>query len=369
MIACNDRHTLARAVALAQAAVVPASPNPGVGCVLVADGEIVGEGATQEVGGPHAEVVALRAAGLRAAGATAYVTLEPCAHEGRTPACTDALRSAGVARVVYAHPDPNPVARGGAGTLRAAGVAVDGPLDPDDLLFAAVRGQLEGFLSVVTQGRPHLTLKLAQTSDGRLSAGPDQRWLTGDAARRAVHRWRASRDAVIVGSGTILADDPSLDAREVPVHRQPRAVVLDSRLRTPPRARVVRPGTIVVTGPSAPPSRAAQLRARGVEVLTVGAAPDGHLDLLGALRDLARVGITSILAEPGATLANALVGAQLVDLLVLHVALELGDDAPRRAVPSPPGTVWRTIRSGGAGADLILHLIPGAVPVRAEEAA
>lgn len=362
MIASTERRALMRCVALAQPAVVRASPNPGVGCVVTRDGEVVGEGATQPAGGPHAEVVALAAAGTRSRGATAHVSLEPCAHHGRTPPCVAALADAGVARVLFVHPDPNPQASGGASALRAAGVEVEGPLPVDDPLRAAVAAQLEGFLSVVSHGRPHVTLKLAQTSDGSLHAPDGARWLTGRAARTAVHRWRAQRDGVLVGSGTVLADDPSLDARDVPVVRQPRAVVFDARLRVPADARVVRPGTIVVTGPAAPRSVARAMADRGVTLLTVDRAPSGGVALAAALRALAEEGITTLFAEPGRTLATALLDEHLVDRLVLHVAAHLGDGPPRRALPSPPGTSWRAERAGGAGADLVLHLTPQPTP-------
>jgi diaminohydroxyphosphoribosylaminopyrimidine deaminase / 5-amino-6-(5-phosphoribosylamino)uracil reductase len=252
VIAPAERHALMRAVALAQGSVVRASPNPGVGCVITQNGVTVGEGATAPPGGPHAEVAALRHAGDRARGAVVHVTLEPCAHHGRTPPCVEALIDAEVARVVLAHRDPNPVAAGGIERLRAAGIEVAAPLAEHDPLRLAVAGQLEGFLSLVTRGRPHVTLKLAQTSDGALVAPNGQRWLTGPAARGAVHRWRAVRDAVLVGSGTVVDDDPSLDAREVAVVRQPRPVVFDARLRTSPEHRVARPGAIVVTTVSAP---------------------------------------------------------------------------------------------------------------------
>lgn len=362
MIAVTERHALVRAMALAQQAVVRASPNPGVGAVITRDGIVVGEGATAPPGGPHAEVVALTQAGASARGSTMHVTLEPCAHHGRTPPCVEAMIDAEVARVVIAHPDPNPVAAGGIARLRAAGVEVVGPLASGDPLRIAVAGQLEGFLSVVTRGRPHVTLKLAQTADGRLSAPDGERWLTGPAARRAVHRWRAVRDAVLVGSGTVLDDDPGLDARDVAVVRQPRPVVFDARLRTSPRHRIARPGAIVVTMAGTPPARLDALRAVGVDVLCVAPGPDGGVDLAAALAALAGTGIATVFAEPGARLAAALVAEHLVDRLVLHVAAHLGDGVPRRALPSPPGGRWRTERSGGVGPDAVLHLVPQLMP-------
>lgn len=368
MIAPAERRALVRAVALAQQAVVRASPNPGVGCVITRGGEIVGEGATDPPGGPHAEVVALRSAGDLARGATAHVTLEPCVHHGRTPPCVDALVDAEVARVVIAHPDPNPLAAGGIDRLRAAGVEVVGPLAATDPIRLAVAAQLEGFLSLVLRGRPHVTLKLAQTADGALVAPDGERWLTGPAARASVHRWRSVRDAVLVGSGTVVADDPSLDAREVPVVRQPRPVVFDARLRTTPEHRVARPGALVVTTRQAPQHRADALRAVDVEVVTVAAGVDGGVALPEAFAALGHAGIATVFAEPGAGLAAALVAGHLVDRLVLHVAAHLGDGVPRRAVPSPPGGAWRTERSGGAGRDAVLHLVPAWGPATSDGA-
>ena len=361
----SDREALARAVAMAGASGPASSPNPGVGCVIVQDTRVVGEGITAPVGGPHAEAAALRDAGSDAAGATLATTLEPCTHHGRTPPCTDAILEAGVRRVVIAHPDVNPLAAGGAALLRAAGVEVVGPLEVTDPLRASVAVQLEGFLMAVTEGRPHVTLKLAQTTDGRLGAPDGRRWLTGPVARTAVHRWRAERDAVLVGSGTVVTDDPQLDVRHVACTRQPRPVVLDARLRTSPTARVARPGAIVVTAPDTPVERRLALLERGVEVVEVPAGPAGGVELPAALAALADLGVTTVLAEPGATLAHALVAADLVDRLVLHVAVDLGTGAPIRAVPDPPGGPWAIERSGGAGRDLVLHLVPSARIARA----
>ena len=359
----QDRRWLARAVAIAQPAVTRAAPNPAVGCVLIADGRVVGEGVTAPPGGPHAEVVALGSAGAAARGADAFVSLEPCAHHGRTPPCAEALVAAGIHRVVIAHPDPNPIAAGGATRLRQAGVEVVGPLPADARLRQAVAGQLEGFLCLVERGRPHVTLKLAQTSDGQLVAPDGGAWVTGPAARRAVHRWRAERDGVLVGVGTVLADDPSLTVRHVPAaDHQPRPIVLDTHLRTPLHAQVVRPGAIVVTSTSSDALVAARLRDRGVEVVEVPAGDDGRVRLPDAFGALGDLGVSSVLAEPGRTLADALRSSGLVDRLVLHVAGALGSGPPARAVGDPPGTTWRTERVGGAGDDLVLHLVPVAPP-------
>jgi len=370
-----ERAALARALALAARAQPHVSPNPAVGCIVLADGRVVGEGVTEPPPGRHGEVVALAAAGAAARGATAVVTLEPCAHHGRTPPCTEALLAAGIARVVIAHPDPHPRAGGGAAWLDAAGVAVAGPMDADAPLRQAVARHLEGFLTVVERGRPHVTLKVAETADGAVHHPSGGRWVTGAAARRAVHRWRAAVDGVLVGSGTVLADDPRLDVRAVPTDRQPVAVVLDARLRTPPTAQVARPGTVLVTlaagaghraGPAPGPAtdddreredRRRALTAAGVHVLSVPGVPDGHgLALPAALARLAEHGLVSLLAEPGPTLAGALLRAGLVDRLVRHVAVHLGSGAPT-ALLAPPGADWRLERSGGAGPDAIIQYL------------
>ncbi len=354
------RAHLARAVALATAVRGTTSPNPAVGCVVAHEGHVVGEGATRPPGSAHAEVVALAAAGARARGATVHVTLEPCAHHGRTPPCTDALVSAGVARVVIAHPDPNPNAAGGAGALHAAGVEV---VFAPDTFRATVAGQLAGFLSVVGAGRPHVTLKLAQTVDGAMVTPPPARFITGPAARRAVHRWRAAVDAVLVGSGTVLADDPRLDVRDVPLgaRRQPRPVVLDGRLRTPATSRVVARGALVLTRAEAPRSARAALTAAGAQVIDVPTGDDGRIDPAAALRVLAVHGIATVLAEPGAQLARALIAAGLVDRLVRHVALGTGAGRPAPA-PGVDPDGWRTVRVGGAGRDLIWERVPDHTP-------
>lgn len=374
----EDRAHMARAIAVAERARGLSSPNPAVGCVLVRDGRVVTEAATAPAGGPHAEARVLTLAGDAARGATAYVTLEPCAHHGRTPPCADALAEAGLVRVVFGLADPNPLARDGAAVLRAAGVRVDG-----GVLAPWVAEQLEGFRRAVAAGRPQVTLKLAHTVDGRTAppvdadeGAPAGGWVTGMRARRAVHRWRAGVDGVLVGSGTVLADDPRLDVRHVPAPGgQPRAIVLDTRLRTPLDAEVVRPGTLLLTGAEPDPAASRALGDAGVVVETVPCGPDGHLDLEVALSRLVAHGVTSVLAEPGVTLARALVRAGLVDRLVCHVALDLGAGPLRLPVPlgcegataEPPGASpalrlrrmaagWRLERLGGAGGDLVLQL-------------
>lgn len=344
----DDAGWMAAALALGERARDLTAPNPAVGCVLVRDDRLLAEGWTQPPGGQHAEAMALaRAPDVR--GATAYVTLEPCAHTGRTPPCADALLAAGVARVVVATADPHAVAAGGAERLRAAGVeVVEGVLED-----WAVR-QLAPFLVPTTRGRPHLTLKLAQTLDGQLSA-PASRWVTGPDSRRAVHRLRARVDAVLVGSGTVLADDPRLDVRDAPTRReQPRAVVLDARGRTPATARVARPGSAVVTVTGAAEWEQ-RLRARGVDVLRVAPGAPSGVELASTMQVLWRdLGIQTILAEPGETLAGALLAADVVDRVVRHVATTVhAEDGRARIVAAlAPSARWPLARWVQRGPDL-----------------
>lgn len=341
-VSAADLRWLAMALHVAEAARHRAAPNPFVGCVLVRDEALVATGATAEPGGPHAEVVALRAAGPAATGATAYVTLEPCDHTGRTGPCSVALRDAGVARVVVAAHDPSPLAGGGLARLEAAGVetAVATRLAP----WASV--QQRRWRRVVTAprdaapARPWVTLKLAQTTDGATTV-PGRRWVTGVVAREQVHALRASHDAVLVGSGTLLADDPRLDVRHVPLPQgrdQPRPVVLDRRARTPTTAHLVVRGGIVLTaagGDDERRVRSSELRMAGAELVEVAPripAADGF-DPVDALEALSVRGVGSVLAEPGTTLAGALVDAGVVDEVVLHVADGRdAHDPPRPAI-------------------------------------
>jgi diaminohydroxyphosphoribosylaminopyrimidine deaminase/5-amino-6-(5-phosphoribosylamino)uracil reductase len=293
-------------------------PNPAVGCVLVKEGRVIARGWTQPGGRPHAEAVALERAGEAAAGATAYVTLEPCSHHGRTPPCCDALIRAGVARVVVAMRDPDPRVDGrGLARLAAAGIAVE-----EGLLGEEAARLNAGFLKRILEGRPLVTLKLAATLDGRIAtATGESRWITGEAARRAVHALRARHDAVLVGSGTVLADDPELTVRlpgldPVPLLR----VVADARLRTPPGARLVATArqhpTWLLTGTGHRPAALAPYIRAGVEVVTIRRAPGGGLLPRAMLAALAQRGVTRLLVEGGAGLAAAMLRAGLVDRLV-----------------------------------------------------
>ncbi|MEV0147781.1 bifunctional diaminohydroxyphosphoribosylaminopyrimidine deaminase/5-amino-6-(5-phosphoribosylamino)uracil reductase RibD [Nonomuraea sp. NPDC050733] len=313
---------MARAVELATRGHGTTSPNPVVGCVVVdAAGRIAGEGFHAHAGGPHAEVVALRQAGERARGGTAYVTLEPCDHTGRTGPCSRALLDAGVARVVVAVPDPTPRAAGGAARLRANGVAVE----TGTLAEEAERVNAE-WLTFARLGRPHVTWKFAATLDGRSAAADGtSRWITSPEARADVHRLRARADAIVAGIGTVLADDPRLTARPAPegpagspAEGRPLRVVVDSEGRTPPRARVLDGDapTLVAVAPGAP----TPFESPAAEVLRVPRDPDGGLDLVPLLRELARRDVVSVFLEGGPTLAGSFLRHGLVDRVVAYVA-------------------------------------------------
>ncbi len=346
-----------QALALAARGMGQVWPNPAVGCVIVAGDRIVGRGVTQPGGRPHAETVALAQAGAAARGATAHVTLEPCAHHGRTPPCAEALAAAGVARVVVAAGDPDPrVAGRGLAILRAAGIAVTaGVLAPEARLLNA------GFLLRVGAGRPFVTLKLALSLDGRIANGAGvSRWITGPAARRQVHALRARHDAVMVGIGTALADDPDLTVRDLGPVRQPVRVVLDSRLRLPAAARLARTAAEVpvwvlhAAGAAAGPAPAGLCR------LPVAAGPDGRIDPAAALARLAAEGITRVLCEGGGQLAASLLTAGLVDEIVAFTGGHafgqngtpgLGALPAAAALPDPPD--WALVDTAPAGRDLM----------------
>ncbi|MGH8033131.1 MAG: bifunctional diaminohydroxyphosphoribosylaminopyrimidine deaminase/5-amino-6-(5-phosphoribosylamino)uracil reductase RibD [Luteimonas sp.] len=319
----TDHAMMARALRLAERAAYTTKPNPMVGCVLAHGDMVVGEGWHQRQGEAHAEVLALQAAGDGARGATAYVTLEPCAHTGSTGPCADALIAAGVARVVAAMRDPFPQVDGkGFERLQSAGVAVE-----HGLMQAQARALNRGFLSRVERGRPWLRIKLAMSLDGRTAmANGDSKWISGAASRDDVMRWRARSGALLTGSGTVLADDPQLTVRfdDNTPFVPPLRVVLDAGLATATRGRV-RDGdapTLYVHAPDAKPPRG--FAADHVHVPVI----DGRLDLDAVLRELAVRGINEVQVEAGATLAGALLTANLVDELLLYLApVLLGDRA------------------------------------------
>jgi diaminohydroxyphosphoribosylaminopyrimidine deaminase / 5-amino-6-(5-phosphoribosylamino)uracil reductase len=318
---------MARALALAANGLATAHPNPRVGCVLVRDGAIVGEGWHAQAGGPHAEAMALANLQGSAAGATAYVTLEPCNHHGRTPPCTDALIKAGVRRVVYAVDDPNPLVNGGgARALSAAGVQV-----ASGLLAAEAAELNAGFIKRMRAGLPLVRVKLAMSLDGRTALSDGRsKWISGEAARLDVQYWRARSSAVLTGIGTVLADDPLLSVRPAgPGVRQPVRVILDRELRTPPAARMLQDSgdsSVWIFTTSTDAKRIAALEARGARVERAGGT--APLDLAQILRALGAAGMNEVLVEAGATLAGALVEQQCVDELLLYVApVVLGDRA------------------------------------------
>jgi diaminohydroxyphosphoribosylaminopyrimidine deaminase/5-amino-6-(5-phosphoribosylamino)uracil reductase len=351
-IAAGERDALwmDRALRLAEQGVGRTSPNPMVGAVLIRDGRVVGEGAHLRAGGPHAETVALEAAGAAARGATCYVTLEPCAHVGRTPPCAEALVRAGVARVVAACRDPHPRVDGrGLARLQAAGVAVT-----VGVREVEARALNRAFLCAVTEGRPHVTLKAAMTLDGKIAAADGaSRWITGEAARLEAHRLRFAADAVLVGIGTVLADDPRLTVRHPGLPpKEPFRVVADSRVRIPADARVLHSGepgrAVVACVAPAPAGPAAALRARGVRVLEL---PDngGRVDLRALLEALRALDVIAVLAEGGGELGGALAAASLVDRVAFFVAPRL---LGGREAPGPLGGRGRPLKEALALVDV-----------------
>ena len=344
-----------RALELALGGCGRTSPNPMVGAVLVKEGTVVGEGYHPYVGGPHAEIVALNAAGAEAQGAILYVTLEPCCHTGRTPPCTDAIVRAGVARVVAAVEDPNPAVRGqGLARLRDAGLAVE-----VGLCEAEARALNAPFFTWVTMGRPLGILKAGMSLDGKIATRTgDARWITGEPARRKAHQMRAEVDAILVGAGTALRDDPLLTARDAPALRQPLRVVADSHARLPIDRRLVRTArqvpTLVATTPRAPGERVAALKAAGVEILVVD-GPGPRVDLKALAGALAKRDVTSLLIEGGGTLHAAALDAGIVDRVALFVSpLLLGG---RDAVPVVGGLGAATLAEAWRVTDVAVERV------------
>ena len=316
MFSAVDYEYMAQALRLAEKGLYTTTPNPRVGCVIVRDGKVVGSGWHERAGEPHAEIHALTQAGELARGATAYVTLEPCSHHGRTPPCAEALVQAGVGRVVVAMIDPNPLVAGeGLARLQQAGIQTD-----IGLLEKEAHELNIGFVSRMTCGRPWLRLKIAASLDGKtaLNNGVSQ-WITGPDARRDAHRLRARSCALLTGIGTVLADDPSLNVREVETTRQPLRVVVDSALRMSPTAKMLGLGPTLVATVSGDPARADELRAAGAEVLVLPAV-EGRVDLVRLLDELGRRCINEVMVEAGATLNGALVKQELVDEYTFYFA-------------------------------------------------
>lgn len=332
----TDGVHMARALQLAAQGLYTAHPNPMVGCVIVAGDSVVGTGHHARAGEPHAEIHALAEAGERARGATVYVTLEPCAHHGRTPPCADALVAAGVRRVVAAMQDPfGEVAGRGLARLEDAGIAVE-----TGLLAKQAAALNRGFVSRVSRGRPFVCLKVASSIDGAIAMqSGESQWITGPESRRDVQRLRARSGAILTGIGTVLADDPSLTVRDVDTGgRQPLRVVLDSRLRMPGEARMLtQPGTTLVVG--AGTGDASRLEACGAEVRHF-AGNGGQVDARRVLEDLAARGINEVLVEAGPGLSGSLVDAGLVDELVIYQAPHIMGSETRGMFRTPG---WRSL--------------------------
>jgi|SRR5919108_194411 diaminohydroxyphosphoribosylaminopyrimidine deaminase/5-amino-6-(5-phosphoribosylamino)uracil reductase len=371
-----DREAMQRALDLAERGLTSTDPNPRVGCVITQGERIIGEGWHERAGGDHAEIVALAAAGEQAAGATVYVTLEPCGHQGRTPPCVDALLRARVARVVYAATDPNPQVNGqGAARLLEGGVAVvSGLLEREALELNC------GFVKRMQQGRPWVRVKLAMSLDGRTALGTgESRWITGEVAREDVQYWRARSSAILTGIGTVLADDPRLDVR-LPAQdaaqdgeqsaRQPLRVVLDRHLRTPPGARLLTEGGGEVLLFAAQSSlkdvqSGMRLTQKGARIEAVPEANE-RLSLEAVLDRLGELEVNELLVEAGPAIAGDLMRQSLVDELLLYVAPRvLGDDArPLLELPEPASLsearAFTLMETRQLGDDLRLRLRPRA---------
>ena len=318
---------MARAIALTARGRETSTPNPSVGCVIVKEGRVIGEGWHERAGEPHAEARALAACSEPAAGATVYVSLEPCAHEGRTPPCADALVAARVGRVVAALEDPNPLVHGrGANRLRDAGIRVDVGLLQDEAEEAH-----RGFLTRMRTGRPWMRIKAAASLDGRIAlADGESRWITGEAARRDVHALRARSCAMLTGIGTVLRDDPELTVRHVACSRQPRRVLIDSRLDLPLDAQILQGEPPIIFTVDGDARKRAQLEALGAEVVAAAVDPakPGKTDLAAIARELGARGFNEVTVETGGKLAGSLIAAGVVDEIVIYYApLLLGDTA------------------------------------------
>lgn len=317
---------MAEALRLAAQGLYTTDPNPRVGCVMVNGGKVVGRGFHHQAGGPHAEVLALREADAAARSATVYVTLEPCAHFGRTPPCADALVKAGVGRVIAAMQDPNPLVAGkGFAKLNAAGIGT-----ANGLLECEARELNPGFISRMTRGRPWIRSKLAISLDGRTAlANGASRWISSAAAREDTQHWRARSSAILTASGTVLADDPLLTVRLPGSWRQPKRVIVDGGLRTPPNARIfTEPGEIWIATTVADETRQAALVSAGAKMLVLP-AHDGHTNLMALAQQLAETGCNEVLVEAGAGLNGALLQAGLIDEFLVYLAPHLLGDTAR----------------------------------------
>ena len=342
MASDHELAAMRRAIALAGTALGVSNPNPAVGAVVLApDGTTIGEGATRAAGDAHAEVVAIESAGAAVSGATLVTTLEPCRHTGRTGPCTERIIAAGLRRVVYAVADPSEVAAGGGDVLRTGGVEVEG-----GVLAAEAAEDLEPWLVAVRRRRPHVTWKYAATLDGRTAAADGtSRWVTGPDSRRDVHRLRAYADAVVVGIGTVLADDTQLTVRDWPASRQPLRVVVDGKGRTPLSARILDDAapTLVAVGSDADPERIKALRDSAAEVVELP-REDGRIDLGALLAALHQRDRLRLLLEGGATLAGSFVRRRLVDRVVGYHAPALLGAGPPVLADAGVATIGSAIR-------------------------
>lgn len=324
MFSSADYAYMAQALRLAERGMCSTNPNPRVGCVVVREGRVVGSGWHERAGQPHAEINALNAAGLNARGATIYVTLEPCSHYGRTPPCVEALKHAGIARVVMAMKDPNPLVSGkGSELLGQSGIEVQ-----VGLLEAEARNLNIGFVSRMLNKRPWVRSKIAASLDGKMALNNGlSQWITGKAARRDGHRWRARSCAILTGIGTVKSDDPQLSVREVGTSRQPLKIVVDGRLEMPADARLLFEKNVLIFTADEHAKRADGLRKKGAQVIGMAGEHD-KVDLVRMMHKLTDFGINELLVEAGNKLNGALVRAGLIDELVIYLAPHLlGDKA------------------------------------------
>jgi diaminohydroxyphosphoribosylaminopyrimidine deaminase/5-amino-6-(5-phosphoribosylamino)uracil reductase len=322
--AIADVEFMSRALMLARRGLYTTDPNPRVGSILVKDGEIVGEGWHERAGEAHAEINALEQAGDKARGATAYVTLEPCCHTGRTPPCTDALIAAGVSRVVVAMQDPNPLVAGGLAVLEDAGIKVQ-----SGVLQAQAEALNPGFISRMREKRPYIRVKLAVSLDGKTAmANGESKWITGEAARADVQRLRAQSSAILTGSGTVLSDDPSLNVRDMDIGRQPMRVIVDANLSTPETAKILKlEGSTLIATAAEEADLSEMLVNAGAEIILLPAGSN-KVDLPALMQHLAAQEVNEVLVEAGSTLCGSLLESKLVDELVVYMAPHImGHDA------------------------------------------
>ncbi len=336
MFTPTDHTFMSRALQLAEKGLYTTSPNPRVGCVITRNNEIVGSGWHAKAGQPHAEINALTMAGTAARGATAYVTLEPCSHHGRTPPCADALIQAGIARIVIAMKDPNPQVLGnGIAALKQAGILVQTGLMQDQ-----AEALNTGFIKRMQHKKPWVRLKVAASLDGKTALNNGQsQWITGEAARQDGHRWRARSCAIMTGIGTIRADNPQLTVRHLPTSRQPKKIVIDNHLTTPIDADVLKYGdTCIFTASTGNTAKIARLERMGVHVIPTERTHQGQVNLVSVMTTLAQLECNEILVEAGSTLSGALIHAGLVDELIIYMAPSLLGGSARNMFQWPEFT-------------------------------